>query len=400
MADWTGMFDHHIDVAPPITDDQLRQVPAKRGVLLLAGRDGRPITMITAGALRGRLKTRLAEPHDDGPRRAADLRQITRSVWWKLTPSHFETDLSFLAMARTIWPKRFAAMLAVKPPWFVHVDCDQPFPHFVRTRTAPPAGGLSVGPMPTGRAAEQFVQIVQDAFDLCRDVKCLRTSPTGPRCAYAQMGRCLSPCDGSISMADYRRVVRQAAQFAAGDRAARRDELTDLMQRAAGAQQYERASAIKTRLSRIAQLDQPAYRFVAPAEEFAFLMIQRGPGSRAARAFCVRGPKVQPAGQLDYPLVDKQLTDVVARMSSHAADGPAEADPADPWRMGLVAQYLFSGGDRRGVILRWRENVTADQVAEAIEARKDALKLRAPAKRAKAPAKGKAARRPGRQDAR
>jgi len=387
MADWTGMFDHYLDVTPPLSDDQLRQVPAKRGVLLLAGAGGEPITMITAGALRGRLKTRLAEPHEQGPRRTADLRQITRGVWWKLTPSHFETDLCFLALAESIWPKRFHTMTTVKPPWFVHVDCDQPFPHFARTREALGSGGLAVGPLPTGRAAEQFVQIVQDAFDLCRDIKRLRTSPNAAPCAYAQMGRCLSPCDGTMSMDDYRLVVRAAARFAAGDRRTRRDELTELMRQAANARQYERAGAIRTRLERIAQLDARDYRFVAPIEEFAFLLVQRGANSRSARAFCVHGPVVRQGGKFDYPLVAGQVASLVERMSS-APGASACDDRAGPWRMGLVSQYLFSGGERRGVIIPWRGGVTCEEVAAAIEAGKDALKLRAPAKRGRSAAKG------------
>jgi len=378
------MFDCNLAVKPPLTDDQLRQVPAKRGVLLLAGEDGQPITMITAGGLRGRLQTRLAEPHVNGLRRAADLRQITRSVWWKLTPSHFETDLCFLELAVLIWPKRFGAMLSVKPPWFVSVDCDEPYPHFARTRDVLSATGTCVGPFPTGKAAEQFVQIVQDAFDLCRDVKCLRTSPNGPPCAYAQMGRCLSPCDGTISMDDYRLVVRRAASLAAGDRATRRAELTDRMRQAADAKQYERAASFKTRLERITQLDQPVFRFVAPLGRFAFLLIHRGPSSRAARVFCACGPRVESAGTLDYPLIDEQVAGVLARMSALAETARSQADPAGPWRMGLVAHYLFSGGDRRGVILPWHKTITPQQVAHAIDAGANALKLRAPRRRTKA----------------
>ncbi len=388
MSDWTGMFDHHLDVAPPLSDEQLRQVPAKRGVLLLAGQGGEPITMITAGALRSRLTTRLAEPHEQGPSRIADLRQITRTVWWKLTPSHFETDLCFLTLAGQVWPKRFASMVAVKPPWFVRVDCDEQFPHFARTRDVLGAGGQAVGPLPTSKAGDQFVQVLQDAFDLCRDIKCLRTSPNGQPCAYAQMGRCLSPCDGTIAMADYRQVVQAAARFAAGDRQPRRDELTEQMRQVAAGQKYELAGAIRTRLERIAQLDGRDYRFVAPATDFAFLLIQRGHNSRLARAFCVHGPKVADAGQLDYPLVDKQLASLVKRMQ--AGPGDCAADSADPWRMGLVTQYLFSGEDRRGVIIPWRSGIAAGDVAEAIEASTRALKLRAPAKRAKAGKAGKA----------
>ena len=40
MSNWMAKFDGRLEVCPPLKDDQLNSVPAKRGVLLLAGGRG------------------------------------------------------------------------------------------------------------------------------------------------------------------------------------------------------------------------------------------------------------------------------------------------------------------------------------------------------------------------
>ena len=371
------MFDGRLDVTPPVTDEAFANVPGKRGVLLLVADAERPITLITAGNLRGRLRTRLAEDDADGPSRRIDLRQITRAAMWRLTHSYFETDLAYLDLARRIWPDRYRTMVAWKPAWGVHVDCDAAAPHFARIRGPAPDAGVSLGPFPSARSADQFIKGVQDVFDLCRDVTCLRTAPNGPPCSYGQMGRCLSPCDGSISMDDYGLVMRRATAFAAGDRAPTIQALTNQMTGAAEKLAFERAATIKTKLARVAELDGADYAFVAQADQFKYLLVQTGPNARTARTFFVNGPAVAAGPDLAYPLVAEQIATVGAQMSAFVDRG-AVADEAGPWRTGLVARYLFSSQQRRGLIVPWTVPPSVSELTEQVASSAAALKLRAP----------------------
>ena len=61
MPIWTKQFDACLEVHPPVSNEQLAQIPAKRGVVLLVGQNAVPIVMITAASMRNRTKTRLAE---------------------------------------------------------------------------------------------------------------------------------------------------------------------------------------------------------------------------------------------------------------------------------------------------------------------------------------------------
>ena len=382
MTQWAAMFDERWEATPPISNEAFSAVPAKRGVLLLVSDHDQPVIMLTAGDLRARLRTRLAEDDAETPSRRTDLRQIVRAVLWKLTASHFETDLTFLELIRKVWPGQYRSMISWKRPWFVHVNPDDAHPHFVRTRAIFEHAGRYIGPFPAAKAADGFIQILQDVFCLCREPKHLRSAPDGSKCSYGQMGRCLSPCDGSISMADYREVVARAAEAADGDRRCVRASLTQQMTDAAGALAFEKAASIKGRLDRLAELDGPDGEFVAPIEAFQYLLVQRGPNARTARTFYVNGPAVVAGKELAYPLVGKEVARALTQMAAFVSR-PPKLDEAGPWRMGVVAHYLFASDSRGGVAVRWRPGLSADEVTEAIEEAADDLKLRAPKRAAK-----------------
>ena len=60
------------------------------------------------------------------------------------------------------------------------------------------------------------------------------------------------------------------------------------------------------------------------------------------------------------------------------ADAPGRYDP---WRVALVASYLLAGPQRRGVILRWRGDLTAEALGDAVTSPAEALGLTRPASR-------------------
>jgi excinuclease UvrABC nuclease subunit len=384
MAELSKRFDGQLEVSPPVTDSQLSEVPGKRGILALLGVGDAPIILLTAANVRARLRARLTAPLEGQRSRTVDLRSVTRKVVWRLTGGHFETDLEFFEAARSMYPQTYTELLGWRPGWFVRVDPADEYPHFARTRDMAHGAGMHLGPFPDGRSADRFIDVIQDAFDLCRHYRCLRQSPNAQPCAYAQMNHCLSSCDGTISMADYRTVIARAADFAAGRRRRVIDAMTERMKSAAEKLHFERAANVKSRLDRLADLDKPAYAHVAPLEEFRYILIQPSGTSRRARVFLANGGLVAAGGELDYPLVPAQLGRTVRRMAARARSAPC-AGAAELWRMGLIAHYLFCSDRRRGLMLRWREELTAEQLGEAMEAAKDQLRLRAPKPRRKDP---------------
>lgn len=363
------LFDAQCQVQPPVSEEQLAAIPAKRGVALLLAEGSQPIVLLPAADLRSRVKLRLEEPLADQRKKTADLREITREIRWTLACSHFETDLLYLQAAHALWPRTFTSLLAWKPPWFVHVEPAEEFPRFQKTRKDFSLPGRLLGPFPSGHAADRFIETIQDAFDLCRDYRCLRQAPHGQPCAYGQMGKCLSPCDGHVSMEHYRELIGQAADFAGGNRQGYLDQLRQEMKQAAAALQFERAGALKARLGRLDELNHADYAYLGPLDDFRFILVQRGPGRRKARIFLADRGLVQPAGDLDYPLQRPQIEALLKKMAKLAAHRDPQRIEGDlaAWRMGLLAHYLFTSPDRRGVVLRWSDSLQPADVEQAVD---------------------------------
>jgi len=367
MAEWAKHFEGALDVSPPLEDQQLRHVPAKRGLLLLLAEGDHPLILLSSADIRGRLRSRLQTPADDQTRsRRADLRQVTRKVLWRLAYSHFETDLWYLQFARSIWPEGFVRLLPWRAGHFVHVDPAGAAPHFARTSEIKPSPGSCLGPFRDGRSAARFIETIEDAFDLCRDVARLRQSPHAQPCAYRQMGRCCGVCEGAVSMEEYRALVARAADFARGDRAEYRSQLEAAMKQAAGELRFEQAAAAKAKLAALAELEGPAYRHVAEAERFQFLIFQRGPIAKKLKAFLadrgliIEGPTIAQQTQKD----DLELT---VALTGDVLSAPNLAGRYDKWRTALLARYLYSAPQRSGLTLRWQAGLTADRLAEEIE---------------------------------
>ena len=367
-------FDGHLDISPPVTDEHLAKLPARRGVALLLAESDHPITLLPAADIRSRVSARMRNPEEDPRQKMPDLRGITRRVEWKLTGGHFETDLCFLELARELWPDGYPKMLAFKKAAFVHVNPAEEFPRFVRTDDVFGQTGPCLGPFPSGRAADRFVEAVQEAFDLCRDYRCLRQSPRGVRCSYGQMGRCLCPCDGSLAMDAYRKAVAEAADYVAGSRSPLRDALTSQMKQAAAGLQFEKAATLKARLERLSAIDHEDFRHVAPVEEFRFLLVQPGVSARKMHVFAASGGQIVQLPNLDYPLSDGPLQ-VALETLSHAPTTPLPRDGAALWRMALVSHYLYCSPERSGLVLRYRPDLTARSLAEMIEDQAVALRL-------------------------
>jgi excinuclease UvrABC nuclease subunit len=281
-------------------------------------------------------------------------------------------------------------MVAFKPAFFACVDAAEDCPHWVRSREVfSPADGVEgrpassrrcFGPFATGRDADRFIEALQDAFELCRDPRCLRQSPDARRCAYGQIGRCLSPCDGTISMEQYRAEIRRSADYAAGRRGAFREHLAGQMKFLSSKLDFEQAGAVKQRLDRLAELDGPAFANVAPAEEFQWLAIQPGAGRQQAMGFAVDRGAVRTA-KLEYPPKSGQLRKL---LKTFRDSSPGRKNlPERRYVAGLVSQYLYGAESRRGLILRWRPDMKAEQLGETVRAAAEMLGLQEPSRRRK-----------------
>src|SRR4051795_8183159 len=85
----------------------------------------------------------------------------------------------------------------------------EPWPRLSLVRRVADDGADYVGPFSSKKAAEKCLAALHETFPLRQCSQRIARHPTGSACVLAEMGRCLSPCDGSVDETTYAAVVRQ-----------------------------------------------------------------------------------------------------------------------------------------------------------------------------------------------
>ena len=350
MPEIPTLFDRHATFDPGGDFDAfLKEVPARWVIYLLADADDRPVQLLCVKNLRYSLRRRLgADEEAAGPSRRVDYREIVRRIHWRRVDSAFEADWLYYEGARQVFPQTYAGMVGFRPAWFVHVNPDHPFPRYVKTIDLGKPG-LLLGPLEDKHSAAGLIELAEDSFDLCRYYNVLVDAPSAKACAYKEMGKCPAPCDGSISMDQYRGMVEWSARSVVDPAALVRDH-TRRMQQAAGELRFETAAKIKGLIDKVSQLGKGPYRHVALLRDFRYLSLQHGPRDGTARVFLVTPGAIEEiAGLICEPLKPADLM----RLSLERAAGrnPDLLGQAETERLGIVTHHLFSG-KHRGVFLR------------------------------------------------
>jgi hypothetical protein len=331
----------------------LQRLPARWAVALLVDADGKAVQLICLKDLRQGVRGRLEQ--EQGGKRV-NWAELVRGVRWAAVDSEFEADWVYLRAARRFFPAIYQQIIEKNQAWFVHVDPDAEFPRYVRSTALNAEEGICLGPFPDRNAAGKLIELVEDAFDLCRYYNILTQSPHGKACAYKDMEKCPAPCDGSISIEQYRRLIEiSVAGLAEPERLI--EEHTRRMEQAAAELRFETAGKIRAYISQLAQIGKGALRCAKPLGEFAFVTVQRGPRKGQAKVFLILPDRIEPVmcirdaatrrGGFQGERFDAQ--EAVNYLHNRAGGVRAAAASADC--IGLVARHLFSTKANGGVFI-------------------------------------------------
>ncbi len=329
----------------------LKQVPARWVVYLLADELDRPVQLLCVKNLRYSLKGRLGESDLAGPSKRVNYRELVRNIYYCRVDSDFEADAVYYEAARQIFPNSYRGMTGFRPAWFVHVDVDATFPRYVKTVDLTTETGMLIGPVEDKHAAGRLIQLVEDCFDLCRYYSILLQSPNGNACAYKEMGKCPAPCDGSISLPQYRRLVEWSAT-ALVDPAPYVREQQHRMRQAAAELRFESAAKIKQYIDELSKLGKGPFRHVASLKDFQFLCFQRGPGAGTAKVFLILPGRIE----MLLCLLDDRFrpADVMRAALEGASAAERTLDQHETERVGVVAHHLFAAKSAAGMFLPLR----------------------------------------------
>lgn len=349
-------------------DADLAGLPGCAAVYLLVDQHGAPVQLATTQQLKRLSLARLGESESPGGR--TDLAEIVRGIRWRQVHSKFEARWWYYRAARRLYPRDYRKQIGFGPSWFLNVDWKAAVPELRVSERIWVKPGEFIGPWPTQKSCRKALDGLWDLFDLCRYPEQVRRAPQGVRCAYAEMGRCDAPCDGSVPLDAYLERTRAAWRFAGGAIAPWKDEAEVRMREASAALGFERAALVKSQLAfaSVWQRDwQARVRADCDLDDLLLIPVVR---RKAWKVFAfLRGHL------LDGPVLrDKQIADAAAWFEEACARPHATLEPIERMEQTwLYGHFLHHRERAAAIVLPCGSSSDRKQLSERIQ---DALTVR------------------------
>jgi len=234
-----------------------KQCPRRPGVYGMIDPRGRLIYVGKAKCLRARLLGYFRADSRDA--KAGRIIEATRAVIWEFAANEFAALLRELELIRRWTPPYNVQGRPGRRRGMYIVLGKKPAPHLFAT-AEPPADLIACyGPLPGASFVHEAARRLNDLFRLrdCPQTQTMRFADQGelfpevrPACCLRyELGTCSGPCAGFVTRGGYRRQVRDARAFLDGTDDALFARLNREMAAASTAQQYERAAALRDKLT-------------------------------------------------------------------------------------------------------------------------------------------------------
>lgn len=328
----------------PTSDEQLASMRAwvreqatnKPGVYRMLAADGEIVYVGKSKAIRSRLMSyfRAEYPEDKGAR---ILREATR-IEWDYEPSEFAALLRELRLIKQYRP-RFNVQMKRDARHYSFIKVTRgAAPKLIVVRGAGQDDAtIYYGPFMGAQRIAEAVRELNDVLGLrdCRSdlpiffadqPELFTTFARTPGCIRHEIRKCLGPCIGGCSVAEYDRQLGLARAFLDGSSNGPAETLRRQMEAASEALEFERAGMLRDKLSRLESLREQFDRLRFAVETLSFVYDVPGCDGRdrtyVIRRGIVRAEVDTPKTRRDRTAVRKLVDDIFGETGAAGASIP------------------------------------------------------------------------------
>lgn len=232
-----------------LTDD----LPRRPGVYLFRDRRDAVIYVGKATNLRQRVRSYF---YGDNRRTVATMLRELHRIEHRVCPTELEASVTELKLIAEHRPRHNRRSKPKTAHW-VRVT-DEPYPRLSIVRTL--RGGLAhLGPFSGRKRAVKVVEALWDALPIRRCTG--KAGARSGRCAMAQLGVAMCPCDGTVDEASYREVIDTLLAGLDRDPAVLLDPLEEKLIALASTQRFEEAGWVRDRHRALADAIRDRHRW-------------------------------------------------------------------------------------------------------------------------------------------
>ncbi len=239
------------DSAPTLAE-QRRSLPDQPGVYLFADERGKVLYVGKARSIRKRVASHFSKA-SGGLREMVDR---IDSIDFLVTETEAEALLAEQNFIKRHRPLFNIRLRDDKSYPYVAVSLDEEYPRVYFTRERHRPGRAYFGPFSSARRVRETLDLLGKLFQYrtCDGPEPGRRS--GIPCLDYYIKRCQAPCVGYIDVDEYRRNIDAIMDFLSGRYRQVERDLTEKMDEASRAQEFERAAVLRDRLAAVRSLMQ------------------------------------------------------------------------------------------------------------------------------------------------
>ncbi len=270
-------------------ESTLAQIPDAPGVYLMLADDGEMLYIGKAISLRNRVRSYFQESAAHHPRIAAMVERVA-DVRTIVVTNEIEALILEANLIKRHQPAFNVRLRDDKRYPYLKVT-DEPFARVVFTRAVKDDGARYFGPYTNAQALRELIDLVRLVFPLrtCREpIDGRRKRP----CLQYHIKRCLAPCVGFQTEAQYDALIDEVVLFLEGKQDSLLTRLQSEMEDAAEALHYEAAAHLRDRIVHIRRVTESQKVVWKSRLDMDLIAVARAQGQASVQVFLVRVGKL------------------------------------------------------------------------------------------------------------
>jgi len=232
-----------------VLEDKIALLPEKPGVYKMLDDTGTVIYVGKAKVLKNRVRQYFQSSKNHSPKVRAMVSHIAD---FETIEVHSEVEALSLEsnLIKEFMPKYNILLKDDKHFPYFRIDLRQDFPRIEIVRRVKPDGATYLGPYIVGPSVQEELRLVYDLFPLrhCKkNIAAMQARGERP-CLLHHLGKCCAPCSGSVSREEYHAYLKEAIRLLNGKSGELIPYLTQKMQEASDALDFERAALLRDKL--------------------------------------------------------------------------------------------------------------------------------------------------------
>ena len=226
---------------------KLESLPERPGVYMMKDSRGKVIYVGKAKSLRNRVRSYFQDTVRLDPRQKALTKKIS-DFDLLVADSEMEALILESNLIKEYRPRYNVNLKDDKRYPYLKVTVNEDFPRILVVRRIKKDKAKYFGPYTNVRGMRQTLRLLRSIFPVR---SCNFVLPSGNKhklCLDYHIKRCPGPCEGLVTKQDYQEMIRDVCLFLAGKNAVLVEELTDKMDEAAEAENYEEAARIRDQI--------------------------------------------------------------------------------------------------------------------------------------------------------